>query len=64
MKKLRMTLAASMLLFLTAICVTNPKQDKQRVQRSIPYISAIAAVLSCILFYGQKELPSCGSTGH
>lgn len=44
-----------LLLFLTAICVTNPKQDKQRVQRSIPYISAIAAVLSCILFYGQKD---------
>ena len=44
-----------LLLFLTAICVTNPKHDKQRAQRSIPYISAIAAILTCILFYGQKD---------
>ena len=44
-----------LLLFLTVICVTNPKHDKQREQRSIPYISAIAAVLTCILFYGQKD---------
>lgn len=44
-----------LLLFLTVICVTNPKQDKQRAQRSIPYVSAIAAVLTCILFYGQKD---------
>lgn len=44
-----------LLLFMTVICVTNPKQDKLRAQRSIPYISAIAAVLSCILFYGQKD---------
>ena len=45
-----------LLLFLTVICVTNPKHDKQRIQRSIPYISAIAAVLTCILFYGQKDI--------
>ncbi len=44
-----------LLLFLTVICVTNPKHDKQRAQRSIPYISAIAAALTCILFYGQKD---------
>ena len=44
-----------LLLFLTAICVTNPKHIKQRAQRSIPYISAIAAILTCILFYGQKD---------
>lgn len=44
-----------LLLFLTAICVTNPKHNKQRAQRSIPYISAIAAILTCILFYGQKD---------
>ena len=44
-----------LLLFLTTICVTNPKHNKQRAQRSIPYISAIAAILTCILFYGQKD---------
>ena len=44
-----------LLLFLTAICVTNPKHNKQRAQRSIPYISAIAAILTYILFYGQKD---------
>ena len=35
--------------------MTNPKHNKQRAQRSIPYISAIAAILTCILFYGQKD---------
>ena len=44
-----------LLLFLTTICVTNPKHNKQRAQRSIPYISAIAAILTYILFYGQKD---------
>lgn len=44
-----------MLIFLTVICVTNPKQDKLREQRSIPYIGAFAAIISCILFYGQKD---------
>lgn len=35
--------------------MTNPKHNKQRAQRSILYISAIAAILTCILFYGQKD---------
>ena len=43
------------LLFLAAICVTNPKQDELREQRSIPYIGALAAIFSCILFFGQKD---------
>lgn len=46
-----------LLLFLTAICVTNPKHNKQRAQRSIPYISAIAAILTCI-FSTDRKIPT------
>lgn len=45
----------AILIFLTAICVTNLKQDEQREQRSIPYIGVLAALFSCILFFGQKD---------
>ncbi|RHJ81223.1 tetratricopeptide repeat protein [Parabacteroides sp. AM08-6] len=43
------------LLFLTVICVTDPKQDKISQQANIPYIGALAAIASLFLFYEQKD---------
>ncbi len=44
-----------LLMFLAVICATNPKQNEQREQRNTPYIGALAAIIACVLFYGQKD---------
>lgn len=44
-----------LLVFFTAICVTNPKQEPESAQSNMPYIGALAALVSCILFCEQRD---------
>lgn len=44
-----------LLIFFTVICVTNPKQKLCPSKYSIPYIGALAALASCLLFMEQKN---------
>ena len=43
-----------LLLFLSTICITNPRKEESRLN-SIPYIGILSAILSCFLFYGQFQ---------
>lgn len=44
-----------LLIFLTVICVTDPKPCRDFPQKSYPFVGALAAVVSCVLFFGQKN---------
>lgn len=44
-----------LLIFLSAICTTQPKRILLSKHKSIPYIGMLAALTTCFIFFGQKD---------
>lgn len=44
-----------LLIILGAICVTRPDNEQKSSSKNFPYIGALAALVACILFFGQQD---------
>lgn len=46
-----------LLIFFTCICTTCSRCHEKYPQKSYPYIGALAALFSCLLFFSHREMP-------
>lgn len=44
-----------LLIFFSAICVTRTSKSQKTSSKSLPFVGALAAVVACVLFFGQRN---------